>query len=101
MEATLRTIRKFGEGVIVIDQEPSKLSESMKANTYTKICFNLGNGKDIEEIARSMGLTRKEKEYIDKLRIGQAIIKLKGRFTQPVLVEFPLIKLENTWEVTP
>ena len=27
-----------------MDQEPSKLSDSIKANTYTKITFNLGNG---------------------------------------------------------
>ena len=34
METCLRQIREFGEGVIVIDQEPSKLSNSIKANTY-------------------------------------------------------------------
>jgi len=40
-------IRDFGEGIIASDQEPTKLSNSLKANTYTKITGFLGNGKDI------------------------------------------------------
>ena len=101
METTLRTMRKYGEAVIIVDQEPSKISESMKANTYTKITFNLGNGKDIEDISRSTQLTREQQAFIDKLKIGQAIIKLKGRFTQPILVQFPHSKIEKPQEVTP
>ena len=58
METSLRQIREFGEAVIVIDQEPSKLSDSIKANTYTKIVFNLGNGKDIADMSRCLDLTR-------------------------------------------
>ena len=52
METSLRQIREFGEAVIVIDQEPTKLSNSIKSNTYTKITFNLGNGKDVLDIAQ-------------------------------------------------
>ena len=47
METCLRQIREFGEAVIVIDQEPTKLSDSIKANSYCKITFSLGNGKDV------------------------------------------------------
>ncbi len=55
METSLRQIREFGEAVIVIDQEPTKLSHSIKANTYSKIIFNLGNGKDVTEISECAG----------------------------------------------
>jgi DNA helicase HerA-like ATPase len=89
MESTLRMIRKFGESIIVIDQEPSKLSESIKANTNTKITFTLGNGKDIEDISRSMELTREQEKYLDILKVGHAIIKVKGRIDKPVMVYFP------------
>lgn len=89
MESTLRMIRKFGESIIVIDQEPSKLSESIKANTNTKITFTLGNGKDIEDISRSMELTREQEKYLDTLKVGHAIIKVKGRIDKPVMVYFP------------
>ncbi len=89
METTLRMIRKFGESIIVIDQEPSKLSESIKANTNTKITFTLGNGKDIEDISNSMELTREQRKYLDILRVGHAIIKVKGRIEKPVMILFP------------
>jgi DNA helicase HerA-like ATPase len=93
MESTLRMIRKFGEAVIVIDQEPSKLSESIKANTNTKITFTLGNGKDIEDISKSMELTREQEKYLDTLKVGHAIIKVKGRIEKPVMVYFPKFEI--------
>jgi hypothetical protein len=94
MESTLRMIRKFGESIIVIDQEPSKLSESMKANTNTKITFTLGNGKDIFDIAISMELSKEERKYLDMLKVGHAIIKVKGRIEKPVMIRFPKLTID-------
>lgn len=91
METSLRQIREFGEAVIVIDQEPTKLSNSIKANTYTKIVFNLGNGKDIEEITKSAGLTLEETKYVNLLNVGEAIISLKGRVKEPLHIKFPRV----------
>jgi hypothetical protein len=95
IETSLRQIREFGESVIVIDQEPNKLSNSIKANTFCKITFNLGNGKDIEDMARCMMLDDEEKKYIDLLNIGQGIVKLKERVHKPMLVMFPVVKIEK------
>ena len=95
METSLRQIREFGESVIVIDQEPSKMSNSIKANTYTKITFNLGNGKDVQEIAQCMNLNKEESEYIDLLDVGNAVVSLKGRVKVPLHVRFPRIKLQK------
>ena len=95
METCLRQIREFGESVVVIDQEPSKLSNSIKANTYVKITFNLGNGKDAQEIARCMNLTPEEADYIDLLDVGQAIVAMKGRVHVPLLVGFPKISIRK------
>ncbi len=89
METSLRQIREFGEAVIVIDQEPTILSNSIKANTYCKITFNLENGKDIHDISTCMELTDEEREYIDWLGVGQAIVSLKGRVQVPLHVAFP------------
>lgn len=98
IESTLRMIREFGEGVVVIDQEPSKLSESVIANTNTKVCFNLGSGKDIAVMAGAMNLTAQEQRYIDKLRIGEAIVKSKTRFSNPLMVRVPHVKLRRDRE---
>lgn len=95
METCLRQIREFGEAVIVIDQEPSKLSNSIKANTYCKISFNLGNGKDILEISNCMGLEKEESEYLNLLEVGHSIISLKGRVFVPLHVVFPKIEVKK------
>jgi len=95
METIIRMIREFGESIIVIDQEPGKISNSILANTNCKICFNLGNGNDIEKIARAMNLTNEEKRYIDKLKVGHAIIKMKERFPEPIHVKFPLMPIRK------
>ncbi|RKX91121.1 MAG: hypothetical protein DRP84_12120 [Spirochaetes bacterium] len=93
IETIIRMIREFGESIIIIDQEPGKLSNSILANTLCKISFNLGNGKDVSTISRAMNLTREEKRYIDKLKVGHAIIKMKERFSEPIHIRFPLVPI--------
>ncbi len=95
VESTIRMIREFGESIIAIDQEPGKLSDSLLANTNTKICFTLGNGKDIAAMARAMSLRQDEQQYIDKLKVGHALVKMKDRFPDPVQVKFPLFGIER------
>jgi len=95
IETSLRQIREFGEAVIVIDQEPSKLSNSIKANTYCKITFNLGNGDDMKDIASCIALTEEESGYIDLLDVGHAIVSLKGRIHVPLHVVFPKIDIRK------
>jgi hypothetical protein len=88
-------IRDFGEAIIASDQEPTKLSDSLKANTYTKITGFLGNGKDINDIAEAMDLSEDERKAITKLERGEWLVKLAGRHVKPFLIrseDFPLKK---------
>lgn len=96
IETIIRMIREFGESVIVIDQEPSKISNSILANTNCKICFNLGNGRDIKTMAKCTNLTAEQERFIDKLKVGHAIIKMKERFSEPVHVRFPLVPIKKS-----
>ena len=95
VESIIRMIREFGESVIVIDQEPQKVSDSIKANTNCKISFTLGNGADITTIAQSMNLLPEQKRMIDLLDVGHAIVKMKGRFDEPIHVRFPLVGIKK------
>lgn len=95
IETVIRMIREFGESVIVIDQEPKKLSDSIIANTNSKFCFTLGNGDDIARIARSMSLIPEQKRMIDLLRVGHAIVKMKDRFDVPIHVRIPLVGIQK------
>jgi len=88
-------IRDLGEALLVSDQEPSKLTHSIKANTYTKITGFLGHGGDVEDIAEAMNLNDEERDAIANLERGEWIVKLAGRYTKPFMIrseDFPLKK---------
>jgi hypothetical protein len=88
-------IRDFGEAIIASDQEPSKLTHSIKANTYTKIAGFLGHGKDVSDIAEAMDLDEEERGAIAQLERGEWLVKLAGRYTKPFMMrsmDFPIKK---------
>lgn len=88
-------IRDFGEAIIASDQEPSKVSDSLKANTYTKITSYLGNGKDISNISEAMDLNEEEREAITNLERGEWLVKLAGRYTKPFTMKSNNIPLNK------
>lgn len=88
-------IREFGEGIIVADQEPTKLTHSIKANTYTKITGSLGHGGDIKDITEAMNLKEEEMNAIPRLERGEWLVKLAGKYTKPFMIkssDFPIVK---------
>jgi len=88
-------IRDFGEAILASDQEPGKLSDSLKANTYTKITSYLGNGKDIANISEAMDLNEEERDALANLERGEWLVKLAGRYTKPFLIKSENIQLEK------
>lgn len=69
-------VRDMGIGLIVADQIPSSLSDFIKANVYTQICFNLSFRKDIQEMAYTLNLNEQQRMCIPSLKQGQAIAKI-------------------------
>jgi len=80
-------IRGLGEGLIVADQEPVKLTHSIKANTYVKVVGPLGHGDDIEDMARAINLGEEESKAIGYLDRGYWIVKMSGRYTEPFVIK--------------
>lgn len=86
-------IREFGEGIITADQEPAKLTDSIKANTKTKIVMASSDLQQIEAMTESMKTNNLQKEFIKNLRTGQAVIQSQN---QPVqAVKIPSIDIEK------
>jgi len=83
-------VREFGEALIVSDQEPTKLAESIKANSECKIVFGLGHGKDAWDIGKTIGLRESEIAYLNKLPLGQAVVHLP-RYRKPMLIKTAVI----------
>ncbi len=69
-------MREFGEGLIVADQEASKLTDSIKANTYTKILLSTGDRKQFHAVAESMNLTQRQANAAKDLDIGEAVVQV-------------------------
>jgi len=80
-------IRQFRAGLVVSDQEPTKVLKSLKANTYTKISLQMRHGSDIDDMASSMSLTVDQKDMIGVLPPWNAIVK-KGPH-KPFLCQIP------------
>lgn len=88
----VRRLRETGEAIVMADQSISSLTEVVKSNIYTKICMSQSGGRDIQEMKLTMGLDKLQAEVLNKLEVGQAIVKLSGRFPYPMLGQFPFVE---------
>lgn len=70
----LAEVRKYGEGLIVVDQIPNKLAPEVLKNTNTKIVHKLLARDDKEAIGDTMLMDDKQKEYLSALKVGTAVI---------------------------
>ncbi|MBI4775984.1 MAG: ATP-binding protein [Deltaproteobacteria bacterium] len=92
----IREIREFGEGVVVIDQEPSKISTPALNNTYTTIGMSMKYEDNINALGAAMALDYKKRKYFNNLDTGFGIVKLQGRgLYSPFLVRFPEVKIRK------
>jgi hypothetical protein len=80
-------MREFGEGLVVADQEATKLTESIKANTYTKILLTTGDTAQFEAMTGSMTLSERQTTAAQKLGIGEAIVHTGDRDHCPVRLD--------------
>ncbi|WP_237561350.1 ATP-binding protein [Halostella pelagica] len=87
-------MREFGEGLIVADQEASKLTDSIKANTYTKALLSTGDRKQFQALADSMNLTPRQRSVAQDLGIGEAVIQTGNE--HPVRVTLEEYELAKT-----
>jgi len=77
-------MREFGEGLVVADQEATKLTDSIKANTATKLLLATSDAKQFRDIVASMQLSERQADIAASLGIGQAIVQTGGRDPCPV-----------------
>jgi hypothetical protein len=76
IEQVPQIIRDYCEGLIFASQ--NCLSQTVMANTNIKLVSFLGDGEDIEAIARSLNLSEEEKSVITKLECGEFLVTKPG-----------------------
>ena len=70
----LAEVRKYGEGIIVVDQIPNKLASEVLKNTNTKIIHKILARDDKEAVGDTMLMNTKQKEFLSALDPGHAIV---------------------------
>ncbi|MCB5271886.1 MAG: hypothetical protein LHW56_08585 [Candidatus Cloacimonetes bacterium] len=79
----LAEIRKYGEGLVIVDQIPGKLMPEVLKNTNTKIVHKLFARDDREAVGDSMGLDDEQKNWLSRLKTGEVIVH-SGQWLKPV-----------------
>lgn len=74
----LSEVRAYGEGLIISDQSPDKLAPDAVRNTNLQIAHQLRHRVDREAIAAAMLMTEAQKEFLGKLRVGEAAVFQTG-----------------------
>ena len=84
-----RQARKYGLGLVAIDQTPSEIPNAIFANMNTKISFTLATSQDIASMAKAINFDFRSIKYFGMLKTGQAIVSAKQRCSDPILVRVP------------
>ena len=94
LENVFREIRGFGEGLVSITQHPSLLPIYILGNCNTQIYLGLQHEEDIFTAKRALFLENQEEVFLDRLPVGEGIVKIKGRIN-PCHVRFPLVPVKK------
>ena len=80
-------MRGFREGLVVADQEASKLTDSIKANTHTKLLLPTADQKQFQAVTEALDLSERQAEFAQKLETGEAVVQVGGRDPVPVILQ--------------
>ncbi|CUU58128.1 DNA helicase HerA, contains HAS-barrel and ATPase domains [Parafrankia irregularis] len=81
----LAEIRAYGEGVVVVEQIPSKIIPDVLKNTALKVMHRLPAADDRASVGATMNLREEQSEHVVALPPGQAAVALDG-MDRPLLV---------------
>ncbi len=74
----LAEIRSCGEGLIICDQSPNKLTRDALRNTNLQITHQLRDFDDRDAMARTMIMDDEQRDFLGKLHTGHAAVFFTG-----------------------
>lgn len=89
IDTFLAEIGEFSEGVWLFNQTTRTGGHGILDNTHVKVLFQVGNGFDVETIARATRLTPEQSAYATRLGRGEAIVKMSSH-PEPFVIRTPL-----------
>lgn len=92
---SIKELRTYGEGFVIIDQSPMAVDQSAIENTSTKVIFNTPARDACTELASSLSLDESQSRELSRLNTGVAAVFQKG-WLMPVLMKVG--KWQNPYE---
>lgn len=83
---SIKEMRTYGEGFVIIDQSPMAVDTSAIENTATKIIMNTPAKDACEELGSALSLNEKQINELSRLNVGVAAVFQKG-WLSPVLMK--------------
>ncbi len=83
---SIKEMRTYGEGFIIIDQSPMAVDSSAIENTATKIIMNTPARDACEELGSALALNEEQSAELSRLNVGVAAVFQKG-WLSPVLMK--------------
>ncbi|MFC1636842.1 hypothetical protein ACFL5Z_18615, partial [Planctomycetota bacterium] len=83
LETSIRMVRQYGLGYVFVDQSASLLSSVAFANSYATIALSQKLRSDVQTIAGAMNLTDEQKQALNTLPIGAAVVRLADEHPEP------------------
>lgn len=93
---SIKEMRTYGEGFIIIDQSPMAVDSSAIENTATKIILNTPAKDACEELGSALSLNEEQTAELSRLNVGVAAVFQKG-WLSPVLMKVD--KWDNRYNV--
>jgi hypothetical protein len=85
----LAEIRAYGQGVLIAEQIPTKLTPDAIKNTNLKIMQRIVAEDDRDVMGGAMNLTEAQKRQVTALHTGQAVVYAEGA-DRPYLLKIPM-----------
>lgn len=95
----LAEMRSYGQGVIVAEQIPSKLTPDIIKNSSNKIVHRLVAADDQQAVANTIGINAEDAVYLGRNRVGIALCHKEG-MALPVLVKMNQVADNRTSDST-
>ncbi|SHK99915.1 ATP-binding protein [Hespellia stercorisuis] len=83
---SIKEMRTYGEGFVIIDQSPMAVDTSAIENTATKIIMNTPAKDACEELGSALSLSDEQTRELSRLNVGVAAVYQKG-WLSPVLMK--------------
>ena len=92
----LAEIRALGQGLVIVEQIPTKIVTEAIKNTNLKIMLRLTSRDDREYLGEAMNFTEPQKRFVTNLRLepgeGIGMVVFEQGIDQPSLLSLPLPK---------